>query len=297
MHPPVAGSLRPVGVVSSDSRERDFAAGHAIAELELALAGGFEAVVDPSRDPLAGELDFLDRTFAAHSRAEVRELLEVGCGLGTLLIPLLRRRLWVTGLDVQGEAVAACRRRVRSAGLSTRVDHGDARTVHAEAAYDVVLMMRGLLAALPTADDQLLALRRLRKAVRPGGLAVVDHRNLLAMWPVFGRKLARRGRIDGVEVELGRQATVISMEGRVHERRWARTRARDEDWRDRWEQHDHLRITTVDETCSLVRRAGLEILDVQPHPIAAGPWHDAGALFGTNADDPSHVWIVARRPL
>jgi len=307
---PLGGVVCRVGArtVCSDSRERDFAASHAIAELELTLAGGLEVVGDPGLEPLRSELAALERAFASFARLEVRELLEVGCGLGTLLIPLLRRGYWVTGLDLQSEAVESCRARVADEGLSTRVDHGDARTVYAEATYDAALMMRGMLALLPTEDAQLESLRRLRRAVRPGGLVIIDHRNLLSMWPVFGRKLVRREQLeDGRDVELGRQATVISIEGRVHERRWARLRLSGADgtregdtkaeWGVLWEQHDHLRITTISETCSLVRRAGLEVLHVEPHPKATGPWHGVGALFGTNSDDPSHAWVVARRPV
>ncbi|MCA9701230.1 MAG: class I SAM-dependent methyltransferase, partial [Myxococcales bacterium] len=249
----------------SDSRERDFAAGHAIAELEFELAGGLDSLASAStREPLASELAALDRAFAELAKLEVREVLELGCGLGTLLIPLLRRGLWVTGLDLQREAVDSCRRRVAACGLSTRIDHGDARTLTAETEYDAALLMRGLLSLLPGEDAQLEALRRARRAVRPGGLVIVDHRNLLAMWSVFGRKLLRREHLaDGRELELGRQATIISFEGRVHERRWARLGER------LYEQHDHLRITTVSETGSLLRRAGLDVVHVEAHPIEA----------------------------
>ena len=49
----------------SDSRERDFAAGHAIAELELELAGGDASLLTATeREPLIGELAALDRAFA-----------------------------------------------------------------------------------------------------------------------------------------------------------------------------------------------------------------------------------------
>nr|WP_255216160.1 class I SAM-dependent methyltransferase [Pseudenhygromyxa sp. WMMC2535] len=237
-----------------------------------------------AREPLASELRILERSFEAHAQRQVRELLEVGCGLGTTLIPLLRRGYWVRGLDIQREAVIACRHHVQACGLSTRVHHGDARTVLAEAEFDACLLLRGRLALLPEEPAQLEALRRLRKALRPGGLLILDHRNLLAMWPVFGRKRVRHESLpDGRALELGRQATIISVEGRVHERRWAAVGGQ------YFEQHDHLRITTVSETCSLLRHAGFDLAAIEAHPLPEGP-------FGTNPDDPAYVWIVARRP-
>lgn len=279
-------------VATSDSRVGEFAAAHAIAELELEAGGGLERALDEGRSPLAAELALLERCFATRARRSVRELLEVGCGLGTLLIPLLRRDLWVTGLDLQAEAVASCRARVEAAGLSTRVVHGDAANLVNENEYDAALLMRGLLALLPSEAAQRQVLKRLRKAVRPGGLVVVDHRNLLAMWPVFGRRRVQRCELpDGRELELGRQATIVSLEGRVHERRWARVGRLEggDAWAQTWEQHDHLRVTTVSETCSLLSQAGFEIVHREAHPAAEGP-------FGTSHDDPAHVWIVGRRP-
>lgn len=290
--------------VSSDSRERDFAAGHAIAQLELIIGGGFETAIDAGRKVLSEELAALDAAFDSLTSIEVRELLEVGCGLGTLLVPLLRRGYWVTGLDAQTQAVTSCRERLASAGLSTRVNHGDVRTIRSEADYDAVLLMRGLLSLIPSEEGQLDALRRVRKAVRPGGLVIVEHRNLLSMWPVFGRRLLRRETLsDGRVVELGRQATIISLESRVHERRWARVWTADQDADaeieadSMYEQHDHLRIATVDGVTALLGRAGLELIHVEPHPVVEGPWHVLGPLYGTSHDDPSHVWIVARRPV
>ena len=279
--------------IASDSREREFQAAAVIAALELELAG--EAALAEDREPLTSELDLLDRVFADLSGHEVREVLEVGCGLGNLLIPLLRRGLWVTGLDVEPEAVAGCRRQLARHNLSTRVMHGDVRTLAADASYDAVLLMRGLVSLLEVEGEQLDALRRVRRALRPGGLLVLDHRNLLALWPVFGRKLIRSGTLaDGGRWELGRQASVASYEGRVYERRWVRFDDLDGESK-LFVQHDNLRITTVSETLALLRHAGFEVLGTEPHPLIDDGWAEV-AQFGIGEVDPAYVWIVARRP-
>ncbi len=279
--------------IASDSREREFLAAHVIGELELELAG--DDALDEAREPLAGDLGSIIEAFAKFARHEVREVLEVGCGVGGLLIPLLRRGLWVTGLDVEPEAVAACRRRLARHNLSTRVMHGDLRTLVADADYDAVMLMRGLVSLLEAEGEQLDALRRVRRALRPGGVLVLEHRNLLALWPVFGRKLVRTGTLaDGREFELGRRASVASYEGRVYERRWVRFEDRDGE-AELFVQHDNLRITTVSETIALLRHAGFEVLGTEPHPLAEGPWSEV-AQFGSGDVDPAYVWIIARRP-
>ncbi len=287
--------------VRSDSRVAEFGAAVAIAELELALAG--HDALDETCEPLRSELDLIERACSHFARREIRELLEVGCGLGTLLLPLLRRGRWVTGLDIEPRAVAGCRARLSEEGHSTRLMHANVRNLRSEAEFDAALIMCGLLASLADEDQQLDALRRLRRAIRPGGLLILDHRNLLAMWPVFGRELVRRDRLpDGRLVELGRMATIASFEGVVNERRWAKV-ARElgpdpllEISGTTFEHHDCLRVTTISETCSMMRLAGFEVVLVEPHIVRGGPWIGIGEPFGRGMDDPAFVWIVGRRP-
>jgi SAM-dependent methyltransferase len=279
--------------IASDSREREFQAAAMIAALELELAG--EAAFAEDRDPLASDLRVLDRAFRELAGHEVREVLEVGCGLGGLLIPLLRRGLWVTGLDVEPEAVAGCRRQLARHNLSTRVMHGDLRTLAVDGSYDAVVLMRGLISLLEVEGEQLDALRRVRRALRPGGLLILDHRNLLALWPVFGRKLIRTGELeDQTRYELGRQASVASYEGRVYERRWVRFESPEREPK-LFVQHDNLRITTVSETLALLRHAGFEVLGTEPHPLIDDGWAEV-AQFGVGEVDPAYVWVLARRP-
>jgi SAM-dependent methyltransferase len=279
--------------IASDSREREFLAAHVIAEIELQLLG--KDALDEGREPLASELRWITRAFAEFAGHEVREVLEIGCGLGGLLIPLLRRGLWVTGFDLEPDAVEFCRRRLAHHNLSTRVMHGDLRTLAVDADYDALVLMRGLVSLLEAEGEQLDALRRARRALRPGGVLILDHRNLLALWPVFGRKLVRTGTLhDGRKFELGRQASVASFEGRVYERRWARFEVGEGESRV-FVQHDNLRITTVSETVALLRHAGFEVLRTEPHPLVDGPWSEV-AQFGGGDVDPAFVWIVAKRP-
>src|SRR5690606_27712541 len=156
---------------------------------------------------------------------------------------------WVTGLDLQPEAVASCRRRLADHGLSARGMHGDVRTLTADADYDALLLMAGLLSLLVGEEEQLDALRRVRRALRPGDVLVLEQRNLPAWWRVFGRELVRRGALgDGRGYELGRRASGASFGGWVYERRWAKLVSRGGDGGDigvdSFEQHDYLRIAT-----------------------------------------------------
>lgn len=115
---------------------------------------------------------------AAVERLGLREgqrVLEIACGSGTLL-PELAARVGpsgaVTGIDLAANMVALARKRIAACGLeNVQVQEGDAETLAGikSSTYDRVLSVFGFM-YLP---DPLLALRRVREVLVPGGLAVI----------------------------------------------------------------------------------------------------------------------------
>ncbi len=102
-------------------------------------------------------------------------LLDVGCGLGDLLIVGRRRGWTVAGLDRGAEAVATARRRSSATVLEQPLEAGGLP----EGEYDLVTCL-DVFEHLLDPDD---ALRRMRALVKPGGgllLATVNVRSVAA---------------------------------------------------------------------------------------------------------------------
>lgn len=130
-----------------------------------------------------------DRLLRAHLPEAPSDLLDLGCGTGSLTVLLAEAGYRVHGVDLAPAMVAAARAKIASAGVTASVEVGDASDPPGGAgAYDVVLT-RHVLWALP---DPSGALSRWVRLLRPGGrLLLVEGR----WWTGGGLTAAETGRL------------------------------------------------------------------------------------------------------
>lgn len=138
------------------------------------LAAAYYAITD---DVLDARRDrFLRHIAGAERRGETLaarlprtgRILEVGCGTGGLLAPVLRsgRAVSIEGVDIASRWLVVARRRLTDRGLrGTLVAASVERLPYADDQFDAVVA-DSLLEHL---DDPLLALRECRRVLRPGG--------------------------------------------------------------------------------------------------------------------------------
>ncbi len=141
-----------------------------------AEAGSFDEEPDHGlRDPLTRAA--WAEVLARHLPTAPADVLDLGCGTGTVTLLLAQAGHHVHGVDLAPAMVAAARAKLAAAGLSegtgpgtATVEEGDADDPPgAAASYDVVLT-RHVLWALP---DPVAAVRRWVRLVRPGGRLVL----------------------------------------------------------------------------------------------------------------------------
>jgi SAM-dependent methyltransferase len=110
-------------------------------------------------------------------------VLDIACGTGNVTIPLARRGVTVTGLDMTPGLLEEARARGVREGLDIRFDEGFAETLpYPDASFDVVVSMFGIMfSPFPEA-----AASEMARVLRPGG------RLALANWTQsgFGWKMA-----------------------------------------------------------------------------------------------------------
>lgn len=103
-------------------------------------------------------------------------LLELMCGSGRLLVRLAAEGYTVTGVDESTEMLALARRKAAAAGVEGRVTliQGDISAVELPGGpFGLALIPFNSFGHLLTYGEQLGALTRARRALRPGGLLVV----------------------------------------------------------------------------------------------------------------------------
>lgn len=121
-----------------------------------------------------------------------RDLLEIGCGLGTDLFEFARHGARVTGLDLTPAGAALARSRFRLDDMPGGFLVGDAENLpFGDATFDVVYSF-GVLHHTPDTER---SIREVRRVLRPGGKAVVMLYHAHSSHYYVGYPLALAGRV------------------------------------------------------------------------------------------------------
>src|SRR5260370_15501273 len=128
------------------------------------------------------EVDFLLRALRPAPGARI---LEVPCGTGRGAAALAGRGFQVVGVDLSRAMIAEARRRFAGRPRLTFV-RGDMRRITFDREFDAVVNLYTSFGYFTPAQNQAV-LRRLARALRPGGTLLVDHRD-----PVYDATLPRR---------------------------------------------------------------------------------------------------------
>lgn len=119
-------------------------------------------------------------------------ILELACGTGRVLLHLARQGYQITGIDVSADMLDRARNKIAAEGLAHRATlaRQDMRQLDLDGRFNLAFATLNSFVHLPTTDDQLAALARIRHHLNPGGILLLDLFN-----PDPGRLLDCRGQI------------------------------------------------------------------------------------------------------
>jgi 2-polyprenyl-3-methyl-5-hydroxy-6-metoxy-1,4-benzoquinol methylase len=109
-----------------------------------------------------------------------KRVLDVGCGTGRIARHLAGRGALVHGIDFAPQMIARARR--LTAGPNPSFAVGSVHEVEGEERYDVTIVLGVLTIACKDRQALLAALRRIRRALKPGGILLLTepiHRGFL----------------------------------------------------------------------------------------------------------------------
>ena len=208
------------------------------------------------------ELEFLLWTLRDACPRQVKDVLDAGCGTGRHLIPLLREGYRVAGLDNSAAMIEECRRKLDSRALSAELAVANLGGLDYDACFDAVLCMNSVICYLPDTDAIVGALRGFVRALRPGGMLLLDNCNFLAQWMTFGETYWNKREGERARIEFQERrwyddfASIfhIEIEATVHEGE------RSYELRNR----DDLRVMTVGEMTMHLKEAGFTAIAAYP---------------------------------
>jgi SAM-dependent methyltransferase len=113
-----------------------------------------------------------DQVFYMHFARQARgPVLDVGCGTGRLLLPLVEAGIDVTGIDSSPAMLAVARGKL---GDRVPLIEGDMRIVKPPTRYALIIISINTFMHLLTTDDQLRVLKNLARYLTPGGRLIID---------------------------------------------------------------------------------------------------------------------------
>jgi len=111
-------------------------------------------------------------------------VLDVGCGDGVLAAAFARRGAQVTGIDASPEMIAAARSRAERHAKSMTFEIGQAEALPFEDnTFDVVVS----ITVLCFIEDAAIALREMKRILKPGGRLVIGELGRYSIWAAIRR--------------------------------------------------------------------------------------------------------------
>jgi SAM-dependent methyltransferase len=127
------------------------------------------------------ELEFFRFVFDSFAKNPVGKILDVGCGTGRHYIPLMQEGCEVTGLDQSQNMLDALKKKAEATKLKPRLFRKDMRKMDFADEFDAIICMNSAFQYLLTDEDILQTLRAFHRALKPGGVAIIDMMNFLSL--------------------------------------------------------------------------------------------------------------------
>jgi GNAT superfamily N-acetyltransferase len=211
--------------------------------------------------------------------------LVMGCGTGGLLRPLSALGLRVTAYEPDSDCFAVATRVATVIGESTTVRAGGLLDLDEVGAHDLAIAFDGVLWSLETHAHRVDAARRLRRALRPGGILVVEGPN--SPW------ILRADPELPVSTEIYHRATVSRIPGQeldfhdgVLVRRDTIVVEVDEEEAAEWTETRRTALLGLPELRLALEEAGLEGIETFGELGATGPERITGGRIVLTARAP-----------
>ena len=111
--------------------------------------------------------------FAKHIAAAPGPALEIGCGTGRLLLPLMQQGLDVAGVDSAAEMLSICTQKAQSLGVAPTLYQQQMQELSLPKQYGSIFSPLGTFGQLADRDEAIKALKAFYQHLLPGGRLVI----------------------------------------------------------------------------------------------------------------------------
>ena len=130
--------------------------------------------------------DFYEECFRKFSTVNVERIVDIGCGTGSITVPMAARGYKMTGLDLSEEMLALAAKKAEDAGTDIRFLGSDMRSFNLGFRADAAICSFDCVNYLLKTDDVEAALWHAHENIEKGGILIFDvatpykYKNVLA---------------------------------------------------------------------------------------------------------------------
>jgi len=121
-----------------------------------------------------GECDFIEEIFEKYADKKPKNILDIGCGTGGHLVPLLKRGYNLVGLDFSLTMLRFAREKLNKLGWDAELYNKDIRDFDLKKKFDSCLCMFAVLNYVTTNEELLQSLKNIRSHLSYNGLLIFD---------------------------------------------------------------------------------------------------------------------------
>lgn len=125
-------------------------------------------------DILYQGLDYGIDFYVGLARKAQGPVLDIACGTGRVLLPVLQAGVDADGLDLFPSMLETARRKLAALGLSPGLYRGDMADFQLPRRYVLIMITFNAFCHMLTTEDQLRCLRCIRRHLLPGGVLAFD---------------------------------------------------------------------------------------------------------------------------
>lgn len=100
--------------------------------------------------------------------------LEVGCGSGRVLVPLLESGIAIEGIDYSDAMLESCRNQCHERGISTVLYHGNMQDFSLDEVYADIIIPAGSFQLIDNREEAIQALQNFHSHLQIGGRLTLD---------------------------------------------------------------------------------------------------------------------------
>jgi SAM-dependent methyltransferase len=101
-------------------------------------------------------------------------ILDMGAGSGRILIPLTQQGYNIEGMEPYEGMINVAHKKAKNVDLEITINQGSYQTLSVDEKYQLIFGLNGTMAYLLSSEEFIQAFTNLHKALRPGGIFLVD---------------------------------------------------------------------------------------------------------------------------